>query len=85
MEPGGIFSKIYGECPVPKMMKFDGVNEGKGAGRSCWMAMNAASGNGPYICRNSRISCLRCEFYRRVQGEAEEIPDEFIARPKITF
>jgi hypothetical protein len=84
MEPGGIISKIYGECPVPKMMKRDGVNGGKGAGRDCWTIMHAsASGNGPFICRNSRISCILCEFYHRVQGEKADGTHENITTPKI--
>lgn len=69
MEPGGVFSEIYGPCPVPKMMKYDGLNGGCGAGRVCWMVMNTSSQKGPFICRNSRQSCYNCEFCRRVHNE----------------
>jgi hypothetical protein len=73
MEPGGIFSKIHGECPVPKLMKYDGINGGTGAGRICWTLNSANSKTGAMICRNNRISCLHCEFYLRVQGEESPI------------
>jgi hypothetical protein len=76
MEPGGIFSKIYGECPVPEMMKFDGQNGGTGAGRACWMVMHNGSGIGPFVCRNRRVSCVQCEFFQRVQIEESRL-DEY--------
>jgi hypothetical protein len=72
MEPGGIFSELYGACPVAGMMKLDGVNGGRGAGRACWMVMNNGSQRQPFICRNSRKSCFSCEFYRRVQSEESQ-------------
>ena len=70
MEPGGIFAKKYGPCPVPKMMKYDGINGGRGAGRACWSIMSS-SRDSRMICRNSRQSCFRCSFYNRVQNELE--------------
>ncbi|PKK82248.1 MAG: hypothetical protein CVT49_14585 [candidate division Zixibacteria bacterium HGW-Zixibacteria-1] len=73
MEPGGIFSEIHGACPVPQMMKFDGANGGRGAGRACWMVMNKVSGKDPFICRHKRESCIHCDFYRRVHSEEETI------------
>jgi len=69
MEPGGIFAKIYGACPVPAMMKLDGVNGGRGAGRACWIAINDASAPRPSVCRSSRLSCHSCEFFKRVHCE----------------
>jgi hypothetical protein len=74
MEPEGIFSKIYGECPIPKMMKYDGANGGTGAGRICWMAANSLSRNKKIVCRNNRVSCMQCEFYLRVQREENPAP-----------
>ncbi len=71
MEPGGIFADIYGPCPVPKMMKFDGVNSGRGAGRACWMVMNSGTQAEPFICRNNRLSCYHCAFFQRVQSEED--------------
>jgi hypothetical protein len=81
MEPGGIFAQIYGPCPVPKMMKYDGINGGRGAGRACWMIMNNSRSKGPFVCKNSRLSCCQCEFFRRVHNEEEiiiigQVPEE---------
>ncbi len=70
-EKGGILATILGECPVPTAMKFDGLNDGVGAGRACWMVPDAA-------CRKDAVryhranSCHDCEFYRRVIFEEEE-------------
>jgi hypothetical protein len=90
MEPGGIFSKIYGECPVPKILKNDGINGGNGAGRSCWTIIGKNPQNGQFICRNSRVSCLQCEFYCRVQAEEDHSPtvestDDIFNSPKISI
>jgi eukaryotic-like serine/threonine-protein kinase len=71
MEPGGIFADKYGPCPIPRMMKYDGVNSGRGAGRICWSIMNGSLQNNHLVCRNSRHSCFHCSFYNRVQNEIE--------------
>jgi len=71
MEPGGLFAKTHGSCPVAKMMKFDGINGGQGAGRFCWAVKNR-SGNAGLPCRNHRLSCTNCAFYRRVHCEEED-------------
>jgi len=71
MEPGGIFSEIYGPCPVAKLMKYDGINGGRGAGRICWSILNSSPRDSQPVCRNTRQSCFDCEFYRRVQNEEE--------------
>lgn len=88
-EPGGIFSKIHGECPIPKMMKFDGVNGGNGAGRACWTATAMNQRIGSIVCRKNGRLCIDCEFYRRVQREeypenAVEIADEIEIKHKIS-
>jgi hypothetical protein len=70
-EKGGLMTPILGECPVPSFMKYDGLNGGLGAGRSCWMvphslcASRNASGTGSH-------RCYTCEFYKRVVFEQEE-------------
>ena len=62
---------ILGECPVPSAMKFDGLNDGIGAGRACWMIPNSC-------CRLEaarhahRNPCYHCVFYNRVVFEEEE-------------
>lgn len=61
---------ICGECEVPKAMKYDGINGGVAAGRSCWMVLGST-------CRLERksqnlMSCYNCAFYKRVVFEEEE-------------
>ena len=65
-EPGGLMADVLGECPVSSAMKYDGLNEGVGAGRACWMVPNS-------VCSHKRGgSCCNCEFYKRVVFEEEE-------------
>jgi len=70
-EKGGLLSEILGECPVSTAMKFDGHNDGVGAGRACWMI--------PDSCCQQEASkqgksnpCHNCDFYQRVVFEEEE-------------
>jgi len=70
-EPGGVLADILGACPVASSMKFDGLNDGIGAGRACWMVPDSA-------CRESgshlpRVDpCHACDFYKRVLFEQDE-------------
>ena len=70
-EKGGLLAEILGECPVSTAYQFDGCNNGKGAGRACWMVANS-------ICRvkngrgRSQIKCHECDFYRRVLFDEED-------------
>lgn len=73
MEPGGLFAKNYGPCPIPQMMRHDGVNGGRGAGRVCWEVMPGKSGDNSISCRNRRSNCNDCKFYLRVHSEEEEM------------
>lgn len=67
-EKGGLMADILGECPVPSAMKYDGMNDGIGAGRACWMASESGG-----HCRNAQVqNCSQCEFYKRVLFEQEE-------------
>ncbi|MFH2036667.1 MAG: two-CW domain-containing protein [Candidatus Zixiibacteriota bacterium] len=79
MEPGGMFADIKNNpCPIPSLFKFDGINDGRGAGRYCWMIQDkTAGGNHEFICRNSNKSCCHCPFYIRVQNEEAEVVRQF--------
>jgi len=70
-EKGGLMAEVYGECPVPTAMRFDGLNEGIGGGRACWMVPKAACTSDPG-CRSRQKSCCQCDFYRRVVHEQEK-------------
>lgn len=63
---------ILGECPISTYMKFDGLNDGLGAGRSCWMAPHSDQSEfgAPAGCQTKKCYC--CEFYKRVVFEEEE-------------
>jgi hypothetical protein len=70
-EKDGLLVETLGECPVSTTLKFDGMNEGRGAGRMCWMVPDSA-------CRQEPAKlglfyrCHTCDFYRRVLFEQEE-------------
>ncbi len=74
---------ILGECPVSTSMKYDGLNEGVGGGRSCWMVPDTKCLSRRY---GSQLkSCLECPFYKRVvYEEEEEITFKFYSEKKVT-
>ncbi len=70
-EPGGVLADLMGECPVARAMKYDGLNDGVGAGRACWMVPDAACKVSERT--RSRIDpCHTCDFYIRVLFEEED-------------
>ena len=67
-EPGGVLADVLGECPVASTMKYDGLNDGLGAGRACWMVRNAVCKQAENI--SARVDpCHTCDFYKRVVFE----------------
>ena len=69
-EKGGLMVGLLGECPVSTTMKYDGLNNGRGAGRACWMV--GASGCTGRLSLASGKPCLACRFYKRVLFEQEK-------------
>jgi hypothetical protein len=67
-EKGGLLVEALGECPVPSAMKYDGMNDGVGAGRACWMVPDS----GCQARHGQSHRCSQCEFYNRVVFEQEE-------------
>ncbi len=67
-ESGGLMAGALGECPVSSAMKYDGMNDGIGAGRACWM-LAGSGGKAPH---GPARGCSQCEFYKRVLFEQEE-------------
>lgn len=71
-EPGGFFEDELGVCPAATDQTFDGLNDGKNGGRSCW----AVSGT---LClgrvqegfASKQCECERCDFYQLVILEQE--------------
>ncbi len=68
-EKDGLMTPILGECPVASAMKFDGLNEGLGAGRACWMVPDSACVQSS---PKGRRLCHTCEFYKRVIFEQDQ-------------
>jgi hypothetical protein len=68
-EKDGLMTPILGECPVAKAMKFDGLNDGIGAGRACWMVPDSACVRASV---KGRPPCHSCEFYKRVVFEQDQ-------------
>ncbi len=68
-EKNGIMVPILGECKVYSDMKYDGLNNGVGAGRACWMSSN----NNCIMRQHSQLTCCHeCAFYKRVMYEEDE-------------
>ncbi|HUV30299.1 MAG TPA: hypothetical protein VMY05_04300 [Acidobacteriota bacterium] len=76
-EKGGLLVEMLGECPVATAMKYDGIHDGKAAGRICWVVRNS-SGNRAQSTDLSCPNCHACAFYRRVlYEEADNITCRF--------
>ena len=68
-EKNGIMVPVLGECKVFSDMKHDGLNNGIGAGRACWMTLKDSC----VMQKTNQISnCYDCPFYKRVVFEEEE-------------
>lgn len=68
-EKNGIMVPILGECEVVSDMKHDGLNNGLGAGRACWMTHKSNC----VMKKTEHLNCCYdCSFYKRVLFEEEE-------------
>jgi len=68
--PGGSKAAQDGVCPVIKDDSFDGINEGRNAGRVCWaVAGTCCGGKVQGTFAEKRETCTDCEFYKKVQEE----------------
>ncbi len=69
-EPGGINAVEQGICPASTLTEFDCVNNGKNAGRICWMASGTlCSGITVGTFARNADSCMNCDFFARVSEE----------------
>ena len=70
-----------GVCPAAKHSEFDGINNGKFAGRVCWtIAGSFCLKNKQGIFSNKLMTCLYCEFFEKIR---EEEGDNFISVPEV--
>ncbi|UCD63299.1 MAG: hypothetical protein JSW34_11190 [Candidatus Zixiibacteriota bacterium] len=69
---GGLMADLLGACIVPEFMKYDGLNDGSGAGRACWMVPHSVTDGHNRRTATCSRRCYTCEFYKRVVFEQEE-------------
>ncbi len=68
-EKGGLMVPTLGECSTQSAMKYDGLNNGIGAGRACWLLEKGK--NCILNCSKFTSSCCNCRFYKRVHFEEQ--------------
>ncbi|MFC1855234.1 two-CW domain-containing protein [Thermodesulfobacteriota bacterium] len=72
-EVGGTKVEEMGVCPAASDAASNGVNDGKNGGRICWAVVGTFCGGkkqGTFA--EKRISCMSCEFYKKVFEEEAE-------------
>ncbi|MEE8481162.1 MAG: hypothetical protein V3T59_07980 [Desulfobacterales bacterium] len=80
-EVGGPKTVELGVCPASKEIKLNGANNGKNAGRACWvMDGTLCAGKIQGTFADKMRACMDCEFYMAVQKEER---DDFINTPKL--
>ena len=77
-QPGGSKVADSGVCAAAIDESYDGIHDGKNAGRICWAVAGTCCENnvqGTYA--QKRKSCISCPFYKAVQdqeGTSEAVP-----------
>ncbi len=72
-EPGGIKVNEMGVCRAALEVKLQGVHNGRNAGRACWIVAGTLCGGKPQgTFAHKVMSCIECEFYRKVRAEEEK-------------
>jgi eukaryotic-like serine/threonine-protein kinase len=71
-QPGGSNVEDFGVCPAAVDSSFNGINNGKNAGRICWaVAGTCCEGKVQGTFAEKRRSCVTCDFYQHVQKQEE--------------
>ena len=69
-EFGGSKTSEFGVCPAAESNQYDGMNNGKFAGRYCWKVAGTLCGGQVQGSYASKISnCSKCEFLHQVKQE----------------
>jgi signal transduction histidine kinase len=69
-EPGGARAGEQGPCPAATDTTCDGINDGKNAGRLCWVVAGTLCGGQTQGTREEKLErCQSCSFFRRVKYE----------------
>ncbi|MBF0319911.1 MAG: hypothetical protein HQL01_08950 [Nitrospirae bacterium] len=70
-QPGGVNAEALGICPVTIATSYDGLHDGKNAGRSCW-AVPFATTDGKMSFASKIRKCTKCEFHHLVISQEEK-------------
>ncbi len=85
-DPGGARVARLGICPASIETRVSRVNDGVNGGRACWAVTGTLCGGevqGTFAVK--LISCMECEFYKRVmkeEGSAYRAANDIITRLK---
>ncbi len=72
-EPGGANVAHLGECPAAEDTRYDGVHNGRNAGRACWVVAGTLCGGSVQGTFASKLdNCMSCDFYQQVRAEQGE-------------
>ena len=70
LEPGSQNGAEGGVCPAAMEKEYNGINQGKNGGRSCWLVEGTLC---DIILKGTHASkdkvCSVCEFYKLIQKE----------------
>ncbi|MDP8212482.1 MAG: hypothetical protein P9X22_04205 [Candidatus Zapsychrus exili] len=71
-EPGGDKTESLGVCPAASEESVEGINNGKNAGRCCWVVAGTfCGGEKQGIFSKKLFNCIKCEFYEYVQEQED--------------
>jgi hypothetical protein len=69
-QPGGSKVGQEGPCPAAVEQRTDGINDGRNAGRVCWLVKRTLCHNQVQDGYADKLNiCMRCEFYLMVKSE----------------
>lgn len=69
-EPGGSKVLEFGVCPASISKEHDKCNNGKNAGRFCWIVAGTfCGGNVQGTYASKALNCCVCKFYKQVKQE----------------
>ncbi|MFC1746195.1 two-CW domain-containing protein [Candidatus Riflebacteria bacterium] len=69
-QPGGVKVSELGVCPAAESNEFDGINDGKFAGRYCWkLAGTLCNGEVQGTFALKLDNCIKCNFYKQIRKE----------------
>lgn len=72
-QPGGTKVDEFGVCPASIKDGYDKINDGKNAGRFCWLVAGTFCGGVVQGIYASKVmNCATCDFYKKVKAEEGE-------------